>query len=70
MDEQSGRPPRRQGYWNAKRVAQLIALLFTAVAAIAVLFVPSYTTATSDSDGTKPSEAAPCGKSTGPSSCS
>ena len=51
MDEQSGRPPRRQGYWNAKRVAQLIALLFTAVAAIAVLFVPSYTTATSDSDG-------------------
>ena len=41
----------RRGYWNAKRVAQLIAFVLATMAAIAVLFVPSYTTAISDSDG-------------------
>ena len=47
MSQRSG----RRGYWNAKRVAQLIAFVFATVAGIAVLFVPSYATATSDSDG-------------------
>ena len=47
MEQRSG----RRGYWNAKRVAQLIAFALATMAAIAVLFVPSYTTAISDSDG-------------------
>jgi heme/copper-type cytochrome/quinol oxidase subunit 2 len=38
-------------YWSAKRVAQLIAFVLATVAGIAVLFTPSYTTATSDSNG-------------------
>jgi hypothetical protein len=49
MDQRGG----RRGYWNAKRVAQLIAFVLATVAAIAVLFIPSYTTATSDSDGSE-----------------
>jgi hypothetical protein len=47
MDQRS----ERRGYWNAKRVAQLIAFVLATVAGIAVLFVPSYTIATSDSEG-------------------
>ena len=51
MDERSGLHPQRPGYWNAKRVAQLIAFALATVAGAAVLLVPSYTTATSDADG-------------------
>ena len=47
MGQRSG----RRGYWDAKRVAQLIAFVFATVAGIAVLFVPSYATVTSDSGG-------------------
>ena len=47
MDQRS----ERRAYWNAKRVAQLIAFALATVAGIAVLFVPSYTIATSDSEG-------------------
>jgi len=47
MDQRSERP----GYWNAKRFAQLIAFVLATVAGMVVLFAPSYTIATSDSEG-------------------
>ena len=51
MDERSRRRPEPRAYWKPKRVAQLIALVLASVAATVVLFVPSYTTATLDSQG-------------------